>query len=79
MTKTKPLIFRLKNTDYEFVKPNFLMPVNSLILIKAKVKGSTLVWNIEGETISYNQIKKLISEKPLTSKIKASLRTGRLF
>jgi len=27
-------------------------------MIKAVVKGSTLCWNIEGKTISYNQIKK---------------------
>lgn len=39
MIKIKPFIFRLKNTDYEFVKPNFLMPVNSFRLIKAKIKG----------------------------------------
>jgi hypothetical protein len=59
LIKRKPLIFRVKKTDYEFVRPKYLMPVNELRLIEAKVKGSTLVWNIQGEQISYNQIRKL--------------------
>lgn len=36
------------------------MPVNDIKLIEAKVKGSTMVWNIEGETISYNQVKNML-------------------
>jgi hypothetical protein len=60
LIKRKPFIFRAKKTDYEFVKPKFLMPVNEFRMIEAKVKGSTMVWNIEGEQVSYNQIKALI-------------------
>lgn len=60
LIKRKPIIFRVRNTDYEFVKPNYLMPLKKFRLIKAKVKGSTMVWNIEGTTVSYNQIRFLI-------------------
>lgn len=60
LIKRKPLTFRAKKTDYEFVKPKFLMPVNDFRLIEAKVKGSTMIWNIEGEQISYNQIRELL-------------------
>lgn len=60
LIKRKPFVFRAKNTDYEFVKPKFLMPVNDFRLIEAKVKGSTMIWNIEGEQISYNQVKTLL-------------------
>lgn len=59
LIKIKPITFRAKNTDYEFVKPKYLMPINELRLIEAKVKGSTMVWNIEGEQVSYNQIREL--------------------
>jgi len=59
LIKRKPLIFRVKKTDYEFVKPKYLMPTNDFRLIEAKVKGSTLVWNIQGEQICYNQIRKI--------------------
>lgn len=63
LIKRKPFVFRAKNTDYEFVKPKFLMPVNELRLIEAKVKSSTMVWNIECEQISYNQIKSLLKQE----------------
>lgn len=56
----KKLIFRIKNEEYHFVKPNFLYK-DFGILIKAKIKGSTMGWNIGGEFISYNQLKKIIS------------------
>lgn len=56
------LRFRLNNTEYDFVKPKYLMPVNSLKLIEAKVKGSTMVFNINNTTISYNQIKRCIQQ-----------------
>lgn len=39
------------------------MPVNKMKLIEAKVKGSCMVWNVQGEQITYNQIKKLICQK----------------
>jgi hypothetical protein len=57
--KNKPVIFRIKNTDYQFVRPKYLIPSDKFKLIEAKVKASTMVWNIEGKTVSYNQIKAL--------------------
>lgn len=56
LINNKPITFRVKNKEYEYVKPYYLM--NGLSMIKAVVKGSTMCWNIEGKTISYNQIKK---------------------
>jgi hypothetical protein len=44
---------------YNYVKPYYLMEEDTFKLIKAVVKGSILVWNIEGKQITYNQIKKL--------------------
>ena len=58
----KKLRFRLDNTEYDFVKPKYLMPINDLKLIEAKVKGSTMVFNINNTTVSYNQIKKCIQQ-----------------
>lgn len=60
MTKNKQIIFG--GTNYTFVKPYYLMPEDSITLVKATVKGSTLIWNIQGKEISYNQIKKLIKK-----------------
>lgn len=60
LIKRKPLTFRAKKTEYEFVKPKYLMPVNEFRLIEAKAKGSTMVWNVKGEQISYNQVKTLL-------------------
>ena len=51
------ITIRVKNKEYEFKKPYYLIPVDEFRLIKAKVKGSILVWNIEGEQVTYNQIK----------------------
>ncbi len=51
------ITIRVKNKEYEFKKPYYLVPVDEFRLIKAKVKGSILVWNIEGKQITYNQIK----------------------
>ena len=67
LIKSKPFIFRINNSEYEFVKPKFLMPGNKFKLIEARIKGSTMVWNIEGITISYNQLKalKTNTENPL--------------
>ena len=62
LVKNYPLTFRVKIREYEFVKPKYLMPVGSLKLIEAKIKGSTMVWNIEGGIVSYNQIKKLLKK-----------------
>ena len=62
------ITIRVKNNDYQFVKPYYLMPTSGLRLIKAKVKGSLLVWNIEGEQITYNQIKQLSSHHETTTK-----------
>ena len=52
----QPLKIRVKNKEYEFVKPYYL--VYGFEMRKAVVKGSHLVWNIEGYQISYNEIKK---------------------
>lgn len=60
----KPIIFRVKNREYEFVKPYYIMPKDSLKLIKGVVKGSTLCWNIGGCVLTYNQIKKLKAFEP---------------
>lgn len=60
LTKIHPITIRVNNTDYEFIKPKYLTPVNKLQLIEAKVKGSCMVWNVRCEQITYNQIKKLI-------------------
>lgn len=54
----KPIVFRVKNKEYEYVKPYYLM--TGFTIIKAIVKGSTMCWNIEGLSISYNQIRKAL-------------------
>jgi hypothetical protein len=54
------ITIRVKNKEYEFKKPYYLMPKDEFKLIKAVVKGSILVWNIKGEQITYNQIKKTL-------------------
>ena len=59
----KPIIIRVNKTDYKFIKPKYLSPVNQLQLIEAKVKGSIMVWNIQNEQITYNKIKNLICKK----------------
>lgn len=56
----KRLIFRIRNVEYHFVKPNFLYK-DFGVLIKATVKASTMGWNIEGEFLSYNKMKKLLT------------------
>lgn len=55
----KKLRFRVNKVEYDFVKPKYLMPLNEFRLIEAKVKGSTMCFNIQGETITYNQIKEI--------------------
>lgn len=55
----KPFIFRVKNREYEFIKPYYLMPKDDLRMIKGVVKGSTLCWNLKGTVITYNKIKTL--------------------
>lgn len=55
LIKTKHFVFRINGSEYEFVKPYFLM--TELKLIRATVKGSTLCWNIEGSCVTYNQIR----------------------
>jgi hypothetical protein len=49
--------------SYKYVKPYYLMEVGGLKLIKACVKGSSLVWNIAGEQVTYNQIKEQLKSK----------------
>ena len=58
ITKIQANKFLINNIIYDFIKPNFLMYKFGL-LIKAKVKGSTLGWYVQGCWVSYNTIKKL--------------------
>ena len=55
------LLFRVKNREFHFVKPFYLMPKNEFTLIKARLKGTTLVFNICGGQVSYNQIRKTLT------------------
>ena len=54
------LTFGVENNTFQFVKPYYIMPSNEFKLLKATVKGSTIVWNIYGTEISYNQLKKVL-------------------
>lgn len=54
----KPITFRFKNKEFEFVKPYYLMPADSIQMIKGVVKGSTLCWNVCGGVVTYGAIKK---------------------
>lgn len=62
LIKRKPITIRVKNKYFEFVKPYYLQPVDELQLIKAKVKGSCIVWNVCGEQVTYGQIKNLVTK-----------------
>jgi hypothetical protein len=53
----KKLLFRIEKQEYRFIKPKYLMPGKEFRLIEAKVKGSTMSWNIEGGNVSYHQLK----------------------
>ena len=48
---------RVGNETYKFVKPYYLQNVNDFRLIKAVVVGTSLRWNINGNYITYNQLK----------------------
>lgn len=48
--------FLINNNIYDFVKPNFLMKDFGK-LIKGKLKGSTLGWHVEGQWVSYKNLK----------------------
>jgi len=61
LIKRKPLTIRVKEKEFEYIKPYYLAPLNEFKLIKATVKGSCIVWNVEGEQVTYNQIKKLVT------------------
>ena len=58
--KNKPLTLRYENVEYEYVKPKYLIKKGSLKLIEAKVKGSTIIWNLAKKQLSYNQIKNVV-------------------
>ena len=51
------ITIRVKNKEYDFKKPYYLIPKDEFRLIKATFKGSILVWNIEGKQITYNHLK----------------------
>jgi hypothetical protein len=53
----------IRDKKYKFVKPYYLMEVGGAKLIKAKVKGSTLVWNLGGSKLTYNRIKNKLKNK----------------
>lgn len=50
------LIFRVNNSEYRFIKPNYLFKDFGDIR-KAVVKGSVMGWNIENDFLSYNKMK----------------------
>lgn len=62
IVKYQPIIFRIENDTYQFIKPHSLYK-NFGTLIKSTIKGSTLGWNIEGYFISYNQLKSTLCQK----------------
>ena len=53
--------FRVENTEFDFVKPKYIMLSSEFILREAKVKGSTMVWNVKGNQVSYNQLRDLLT------------------
>lgn len=55
------LTFRIKNIEFDYIKPKYVMLKSEIILRKATVKGSTIVWNIKGSQVSYNQLKSLLN------------------
>lgn len=55
------LVFRIKKTEFKFLKPYYLLI--GWEFRKAKVSGSTLIWNIENTKITYNQLKKILINK----------------
>lgn len=57
----KNFVFRVNNSDYQFVKPNFLHKSFGIV-VKGTVKGSTLGWQIEGDFFSYNKMKELFKK-----------------
>lgn len=63
----QPLIFRAHTQNYEFVKPHILMPVGEFRMIRAKVKGSSMGWNIEGEFLSILQLKEAYKKSRLNN------------
>lgn len=54
-------MLRIVNTEYLFVKPYYLLDYKRLRLIKAKLRGSTITWNISGKIITYKQLKKILN------------------
>jgi hypothetical protein len=60
--KNNPFILRYENIEYEYVKPKYLMKLGGFKLIQAKVKGSTIVWNLGKNQLTYNQIKKMAEQ-----------------
>lgn len=54
------LTFRVKNVTFDFVKPKYILLKNEFRLRTAKVKGSTMVWNVSGCQVSYNQLRGLL-------------------
>ena len=57
----KKLIFRIKNIEYRFVKPNLLY-FDFGNFIEGRVKQSTLGWYLNNEFFSYNKLKNMITD-----------------
>ena len=66
----KRFIFRVKNIEYRFVKPNLLY-FDFGNFIEGKVKGSTLGWHLSNDFLSYNKLKKAINESTSLRTIQA--------
>jgi len=58
------LIFRIENEEYQFLKPYYLYQ-DFGIFKKAKIKGSTMGWNIKGGFVSQNQLREIINNNEL--------------
>lgn len=58
LIEKQPFVFRANEDLYLFVKPKYLYK-NCNEQIKAVAKGGTFGWNIQGEHLSYNRLKKL--------------------
>jgi hypothetical protein len=56
------LTFRVENTEFDYVKPKYIMLKSEFMLRTAVLKGSTMFWNIKGKQVSYNQLKELLGK-----------------
>lgn len=57
----QPIIVRIQNKYFEFVKPYFMLNIDNFEIHKTVLKGSQLAWNISGVQLTYNKLKTLIN------------------